>query len=178
MAEGLLMYLAPARVRSLVRELVEYFGGEGGEILLDTVSSLYVKYTDHDELLKASGAKWKWGADDAHEVETSHPRLRLLEHVCSVDYMGKKAFGQSQVPLFGEDAAGVLKMAMASMSSINNAFGQNARFEFARSEDKRRSNGTCDHAISYQHGAWILFPHQVTEEQTALKSIGTIHTIK
>ncbi|KAK8108745.1 polyketide synthase protein [Apiospora sp. TS-2023a] len=143
MAEGLFMYLTPAQVESLVHELVEYFG-EGGEILLDTVSSLYVRYTDHVELLNASGAKWRWGTDDAREVEMFHPRLRLLEHVRSADYMGNKAFGQSQVPLFGEDVAGVLKMALASLSSSNSAFGQNARFAFdARPEkDPKQPTGT------------------------------------
>ncbi|KAK8022303.1 hypothetical protein PG993_013070 [Apiospora rasikravindrae] len=132
MAEGLFMYLTPALVETIIRELVEYF--QEGEIFLDTVSNLYVKYTDHVELLKASGAKWKWGTDDAREVERFHPRLRLLEHVRATEYMGKKAFGQSQVPLFGEDAAGVLKMVLASFSSSNSAFGQNARFKFARPE--------------------------------------------
>ncbi|KAK7990919.1 hypothetical protein PG990_015199 [Apiospora arundinis] len=142
MAEGLFMYLTPERVETIIRELVEYFGAFGGEIFLDTVSRLYVKYTDHVELLKASGAKWRWGTDDAREVERFHPRLRLLEHVRSADYMGKKPFGQSQVPLFGEDAAGVLKMVLASMSSSNSAFGQNARFEFSKQEEGESKQST------------------------------------
>ncbi|KAK7918171.1 Tetracenomycin polyketide synthesis O-methyltransferase TcmP [Apiospora marii] len=143
MGEGLFMYLTPAQVEALVRELVEHFSeGGGGEILLDTVSNLYVKYTDHVALLKASGAKWRWGTDDAREVEAFHPRLRLLEHVRSADYMGNKAFGQSQVPLFGEDVAGVLKMALASLSGSNSAFGQNARFAFARADESGQSTAT------------------------------------
>ena len=76
----------------------------------------------------------------AAELETR--RERLLEHVRSADYMGKKPFGQSQVPLFGEDAAGVLKMVLASLSSSNSAFGQNARFEFTRPEETEQSMGT------------------------------------
>ncbi|KAK8117670.1 tetracenomycin polyketide synthesis O-methyltransferase tcmP [Apiospora kogelbergensis] len=137
MAEGLFMYLDPVRVESTIRELVEYFGAKGARSSWTPSRASTSSTPTTSSSSKASGAKWKWGTDDAREVERFHPRLRLLEHVRSADYMGKtKAFGQSQVPLFGEDAAGVAKMALASLSSSNSAFGQNARFAFSGREDE------------------------------------------
>lgn len=53
MAEGLFMYLTPAKVEAVIRDLVDYF--KQGEIVLDTVSNIYVRYTSQVELLQASG---------------------------------------------------------------------------------------------------------------------------
>ncbi|KAI1862344.1 uncharacterized protein JN550_010206 [Neoarthrinium moseri] len=128
MAEGLFMYLTPAKVESVICDLVDYF--KQGELVLDTVSKIYVRYTSQVELLQASGAKWLWGTDDAKEVEKFHRQLRMIDQVWSTEYMGHKSLGRSLVPLFGEGTIGSIKMALASFSPSTYAFGQNVRFAF------------------------------------------------
>lgn len=133
MAEGMFMYLPPSSVESTISNAVDYF--QTGEIILDTVCTLYCRFTDHIAPIKSSGAKWLWGTDDAKaSVEKFHPSLTMIDREWSVDYMGRKPFGQSMAPFFGQDWTGTLKMALASFSSSNDAHGQNARFEFNKKE--------------------------------------------
>jgi hypothetical protein len=141
MAEGLFMYLEPQHVETAIRNLVDYF--KKGELIMDIVSSLYVTLTTHVEVLQASGARWHWGTDDIQTVEKFHPDIKLIDRVYPKELVGTKRFGQDMLPLFGEGTIGTLKMALASLSSSNDAFGQNGRFEFdVENENKDSEEST------------------------------------
>jgi methyltransferase (TIGR00027 family) len=75
-AEGLLMYLTEAQVRTLLGRITDRFGG--GELLFDTVSPLGPRLSK----VLTKGIT-KWGIRDARELERWNPRLRFLER-CSV----------------------------------------------------------------------------------------------
>jgi hypothetical protein len=141
MAEGLFMYLEPQHVETAIRNSVDYF--KKGELIMDIVSSLYVTLTTHVEVLQASGARWHWGTDDIQTVEKFHPGIKLIDRVYPKELVGSKRFGQDMLPLFGEGTIGTLKMALASLSSSNDAFGQNGRFEFdVENENKDSEEST------------------------------------
>lgn len=141
MAEGLFMYLQPEHVETAIYNLVDYF--KQGELIMDIVSNLYVSFTTHVEVLQASGARWYWGTDDIQTVEQFHSGLKLIDRVYPKDLVGSKRFGQDMLPLFGEGTMGTLKMALASLSTSNDAFGQNGRFEFnVNSENKDAEEAT------------------------------------
>ncbi|ORW92015.1 methyltransferase [Mycobacterium sp. IEC1808] len=71
-AEGLLMYLTGADVRTLLQRLTDRFGS--GEIAFDTASPLAPRLSK----VLTKGIT-KWGIRDARELERWNPRLRFLE---------------------------------------------------------------------------------------------------
>lgn len=73
-AEGLLMYLAPADVRELLQRLTDRF--EHGDIAFDTIAPIGPKLS---KLI--SNGMVKWGINDMREVERWNPRLRLVDRV-------------------------------------------------------------------------------------------------
>ncbi|TLD07511.1 hypothetical protein PgNI_10773 [Pyricularia grisea] len=75
-AEGMLLYWEPSSVERLLRAVVEHFGS--GELVFDVTSEVYVRLSDHVEMLQGNGARWRWGVDDTKIVERLHPGLRLV----------------------------------------------------------------------------------------------------
>ncbi|OMC34011.1 methyltransferase [Mycobacterium sp. GA-1841] len=73
-AEGLLMYLDEADVRTLLGRLTDRF--DSGEMTFDTIAAIGPKLSK----LFTKGII-KWGTSDIHELERWNPRLRLLERV-------------------------------------------------------------------------------------------------
>ncbi|WP_197519466.1 class I SAM-dependent methyltransferase [Mycobacterium sp. E2327] len=71
-AEGLLMYLTGAEVRTLLQRLTDRFGS--GEMAFDTASPLAPRLSK----VLTKGIT-KWGIRDARELERWNPRLRFLE---------------------------------------------------------------------------------------------------
>ena len=76
-AEGLLMYLDEADVRQLVIQLQEHF--QGCRLIADIFSRLTARSASSHPSLKTTGATMGWGIDDAGELETWGPGIRLLE---------------------------------------------------------------------------------------------------
>jgi len=71
-AEGLLMYLTQAQVRTLLQRLTDRF--PSGELVFDTASPMAPR------LSKAlTRGITKWGIRDAREIEQWNPRLRFIE---------------------------------------------------------------------------------------------------
>ena len=79
-AEGLLMYLAPADVDRLLRRLTERFADGGGELLFDGVAPWVVRVS---RTLSGpfAGFRMSWSISDARELERTNPRLT---HVMTV----------------------------------------------------------------------------------------------
>lgn len=79
-AEGLLMYLSEADVRTLLTRLTDRF--PSGELLFDTLSPLGPRLSK----IFSKGVV-RWGTDDVRELETWNPRLRFLERTSAIaDY--------------------------------------------------------------------------------------------
>jgi O-methyltransferase involved in polyketide biosynthesis len=83
LAEGLLMYLGEADVRRLVLRLHETF--PGCRLIADVFSRLTARSATRHPSLKQTGATIGWGIDDARELETWAPGVRLLEEWCFTD---------------------------------------------------------------------------------------------
>ncbi|MFN2195726.1 MAG: class I SAM-dependent methyltransferase [Anaerolineales bacterium] len=77
LAEGLLMYLDEADVRQLVLRLHAAF--PGGRLIADVFSRQTARSAANHPALKATGARLGWGIDDAREVESWAPGIRLIE---------------------------------------------------------------------------------------------------
>jgi O-methyltransferase involved in polyketide biosynthesis len=76
-AEGLLMYLVPAEVKTLVQALKARFAGS--ELACDAFSGLTVRRIARHPSLQRTGAAIRWGIDDPREIESWAPGIRLLE---------------------------------------------------------------------------------------------------
>ncbi len=76
-AEGLVMYLTLDEVVTLFRRLQERF--PGSEICFDAYSTLTARNINRHPSIKKTGAKIYWGVDDAREIESWVPGMRLLE---------------------------------------------------------------------------------------------------
>ena len=77
LAEGLLMYLGEADVQRLVLRLRETF--PGCRLTADVFSRLTARSATQHPSLRQTGATIGWGIDDARELETWAPGVRLLE---------------------------------------------------------------------------------------------------
>lgn len=76
-AEGLLMYLSEADVKSLFLRLGEAF--PSCRLIADVFSVMTAKAAIHHPSLKQTGATLGWGIDDSRSVESWAPGIRLLE---------------------------------------------------------------------------------------------------
>ena len=76
-AEGLLYYLTDAEVEQLLNRVLNHC--KTGELMFDVYSRLGVKIVNANGGIKHTGAVLKWSIEDPHELERSHPQLKLLE---------------------------------------------------------------------------------------------------
>jgi O-methyltransferase involved in polyketide biosynthesis len=84
--EGVLMYLQPCQVKSIIREIGEN-APEGTELLLDFVSPLAIGPSALLVHPEEPDAPFVWGAHNGQEVAQLHPRLELLsQHSVSEAY--------------------------------------------------------------------------------------------
>jgi O-methyltransferase involved in polyketide biosynthesis len=76
-AEGLLMYLHEEDVKALMLKLKEHFPGCG--LACDVFSGFTARNVRRNPSLQKTGAVIHWGIDDAREIESWAPGIRLLE---------------------------------------------------------------------------------------------------
>ena len=91
-AEGLVMYLTRNDAVMLFKRLQERF--PGSEICFDAYSTLTARNINHHPSIKKTGAKIYWGVDDAREIESWVPGMRLLE-----EWYFTQSQGIAQLPL-------------------------------------------------------------------------------
>jgi len=75
LCEGVLMYLAPERVRALLREFAER-APAGSVLVLDAISHRGIGQARHSPSVGPSGAEFSWGLRAPQELLQAHPRLR------------------------------------------------------------------------------------------------------
>lgn len=99
--EGLTMYLSPEEGRRLFRRLLARF--PHGHVVFDTIGSLTAHFTSMLKAFRSTGARVRWGVDDAREIEGMDDtgRLRLVESVALYDHMNTGFLGKNYPPLFG-----------------------------------------------------------------------------
>lgn len=76
-AEGLLMYLAEADVRTLILKLQQHF--PGCQMAADVYSQMTVRQISKHPSLKKTGATIRWGIDEAKAIEGWGDGIRLVE---------------------------------------------------------------------------------------------------
>ena len=77
-AEGVLEYIEPDEVENLFRRLIEYFGH--GQIIFDVMSKWIIKRAEKN-MQKEFGTTHKWGVDNAQEINSFSPKLKLLDEI-------------------------------------------------------------------------------------------------
>ncbi|KAI0873088.1 S-adenosyl-L-methionine-dependent methyltransferase [Hypoxylon argillaceum] len=97
--EGLFPYLTPDEAAALLRQLVER-APAGGQVLMDTVGSLMVRYQALAPLFRSTRVRMRWGVDDGEDVARAHPRLRLNEALLFCDLL-PGAFASGAPPFLG-----------------------------------------------------------------------------
>ena len=75
--EGVLMYLQPCEVKAFLQEIGEH-APEGTELLCDFISPVGIGQLT-PTLPLHEGVSFTWGARNAQELASFHPRLELLE---------------------------------------------------------------------------------------------------
>jgi O-methyltransferase involved in polyketide biosynthesis len=89
-AEGVLMYLPPADVRTLFARVAGAL--PGASIVFDSLSPALARFGARFELGPEFGVRYRWGIKDAREIESWGAGYRLMERI-SVLQMHRKHFG-------------------------------------------------------------------------------------
>lgn len=90
MAEAVLLYFEEADVRKLFGMIADRFAGN--LVAFDTCGRLAQRNSRKLEAVRITGAEFRWGIDDVHEIEAWDPRFRVLE-VDSVMNHYRQRFG-------------------------------------------------------------------------------------
>ncbi|MGO1053497.1 class I SAM-dependent methyltransferase [Crossiella sp. CA198] len=85
-AEGLTMYLTEAELLPLLRRVTNHF--PRGELDFDAMNRLSIRVGNLSPLLRRMGARFRWGLDDARDLERLVPGVRLVEEVTAVRLRG------------------------------------------------------------------------------------------
>jgi len=88
--EGVLLYLAPAVVDAVLKEVGDN-APAGSEFICDFVSPLWIDQAALHPSVASTGAQFRSGAHDAEELAKSHPRLRVLEQHSACEAYGLAA---------------------------------------------------------------------------------------
>jgi O-methyltransferase involved in polyketide biosynthesis len=75
--EGVLMYLTPEQVHTVLEEVGKY-APPGSEIIFDVMSPIGVGHAAFHPSVGGTGAEFTWGGNNAEQIATAHPRLKVL----------------------------------------------------------------------------------------------------
>lgn len=75
--EGVLMYLTPQQVQSVLQEVGEH-APPGSEMIFDVMSPVGVGYAAYHPSVGGTGAEFTWGDTQAEKIANAHPRLKVL----------------------------------------------------------------------------------------------------
>ena len=87
-AEGLLQYLAGESVQELVRTLRRRF--PGAELVVEVLGDFMVSNTRLNPTVAVTGSVFRWGLNDAREMETWSAGIELLDQWYLVDYQPER----------------------------------------------------------------------------------------
>jgi O-methyltransferase involved in polyketide biosynthesis len=87
-AEGVLHYLGETEVKALLNALVAHF--PGGQMIFDSCNSLIVKRAGSN--VGGTGATYKWGLDDPHDIKQLEPKLELIKEFRPSELVGFSRF--------------------------------------------------------------------------------------
>jgi O-methyltransferase involved in polyketide biosynthesis len=74
-AEGVLHYLSETEVKALLNAVVAHF--PSGQMIFDICNSFIVKRAGSN--VGGTGATYKWGLDDPHDIKQLEPKLELIK---------------------------------------------------------------------------------------------------
>ncbi len=74
-AEGTLMYVSEADVKTLLNTVVAHF--PGGQMIFDVVHPMILKQVGSN--VGGTGATYKWGLDDPQDIKQLEPKLELIK---------------------------------------------------------------------------------------------------
>ncbi len=75
--EGVLMYLSPAQVQAVLYEVGEH-APPGSEIIFDAMSPVGIGQAAFHPSVGHTGAEFTWGANNAEQIASAHPRLKVV----------------------------------------------------------------------------------------------------
>ena len=111
--EGVLMYLHPAQVQAVLRELAEC-APPGSRLVLDVLTHHAVGRAARHASVGPTGAEFRWGVHRMAELADMHPRLALLREQSAVECYGWPAVAMELLcwpwlgaPLYGLATLGV-----------------------------------------------------------------------
>jgi O-methyltransferase involved in polyketide biosynthesis len=76
-AEGVLMYFSEEQVKQVFKLLVDHF--PGCLFAFDSMSPFMVKHQKHHDVMKHYAARFQWGIQDIHTIQTWDSRYQVLE---------------------------------------------------------------------------------------------------
>lgn len=111
--EGVLMYLQPAQVQAVLRELAEC-APAGSQLVLDVLTHHAVGRAARHASVGPTGAEFRWGVHRMRELADMHPRLSLLREQSVAECYGWPALAMELLwwpwlgaPLYGLATLGV-----------------------------------------------------------------------
>ena len=87
-AEGVLHYLSETEVKALLNAVVAHF--PGGQMIFDICNSMIVKRAGSN--VGGTGATYKWGLDDPHDIKQLEPKLELIKEFSMHELVGFSRF--------------------------------------------------------------------------------------
>jgi methyltransferase (TIGR00027 family) len=87
-AEGVLMYLSEAEVKSLLNAVVDHF--PGGQMIFDVVHPFILKSAGSN--VGGTGATYKWSLDDPQDIKQLEPKLELIKEFRMHELVGFSRF--------------------------------------------------------------------------------------
>jgi O-methyltransferase involved in polyketide biosynthesis len=98
--EGLFQYLPEAQVRAVVVDLRTRF--PGAELVLDVLGEFTVRNTRLNPTVAATGSVFRWGLNDAKEIETWADGIELLDQWYLMDHQPERQGHLARLPgMFG-----------------------------------------------------------------------------
>lgn len=111
--EGVLMYLQPAQVQAVLRELAQC-APAGSQLVLDVLTHHAVGHAAQHASVGPTGAEFRWGVHRMGELADMHPRLSLLREQSAAECYGWPALAMELAcwpwlgaPLYGLATLGV-----------------------------------------------------------------------
>jgi O-methyltransferase involved in polyketide biosynthesis len=111
--EGVFMYLSPVQVQAVLHEVGEH-APPGSEIIFDAISPLGIGQAAFHPSVGHTGAEFTWGANNAEQIASAHPRLKVMSQrsVCEAYGMACCMTELWLTPFFGGPMYGLVHLGL------------------------------------------------------------------